>query len=188
VASTAIGYMTQDAPQYRDALRTLGAYLDWLHAEYVTLCEIDDGFVWHSFAKGDLTRPVSGMVPHADLARLMSSLKSKRTGGIRHANRPVGARRSSTSAHRQPVCVDGYQETFRTIGARLDRAKALAVLLVESDESLIVNYSYPVPGYLRRDLHRLASSYSQAQDAFTRKQLAEMVVAARGNRNNPFYH
>lgn len=184
---TAIGYVTQDEPQYRDTLRAIGAYLDWLQAEYVTVSEIDDGFIWHSFARGDLTRSVSGMVPHGELSRLMSRLKHERTG--RHANpsRPPGAARSTRSAPHHAVCVEGYQETFRTIGARLDRVKALAVLLVEQDQKLVVNYRYPAPGYLRRDLYRIASAYGQQQDTFSADQLVEMVTAARGNRNSPYF-
>ncbi len=187
MASTAIGFATQDEPQYRDALRAIGAYLDWLRAEYVTLSEIDDGFVWHSFSRGDLARPVTGMVPHGDLSRLMARLRGERTARRRGAAR-AGAVRSARSTRRRPVCADGYQETFRTIGARLDKVKALAVLLVERDDTLIVNYRYPVPGYLRRDIQRLALSYGQEEDVFTSKQLADMVAEARGNRHNPFYH
>lgn len=188
VSSAAIGHMTEDEPKYRDVLRTIGAYLDWLQAEYVTLSELDEGFVWHCFSRGDLTRPVSGMVPHGDLARLMGRLKSERTGRWRSRSRPRGAIRPSRSARHHPVCADGYQDTFRTIGARLDRLKAVSVLLVEQGDTLVINYSYPIPGYLRRDLHRLALSCAQEQEVFTSKQLAELVAVARGNRNNPFYH
>ncbi len=187
MASTAIGFMTQDEPRYREVLRTIGWHLDSIHAAYVTLCEIDEGYIWHCFARGDLTRPVSDTISHADLAGLSSRLRAERTGRNRLPSHATRAARPAKSAPRRPVCAYGYQETFRTIGARLDRMKARAVLVVERDDTLIINYQYPVPGYLRRDLFRLAQSHDMAQDAFGHKQLVDMVEAARRNRNYRYY-
>ena len=187
---TQIGFQTQDESRYKEFLRPIGAYLDWLQARYVTVCEIDNGFVWHCFPYGDLTKPVSGMIGRDELPRLLERLRKSR-----RLRKGIFGRRPHSHRRRQPrgagidtVCPDGYEEAFRSIGARLDRAKAIAILIVEQRDKLSVNYRFPVAGLLRRDLKRFDISSNQHEDEFNREQLAHLIAMSRSHRHNPFYY
>jgi hypothetical protein len=188
VLTSDIGAQTHDEPRYAEFLRPVGAYLDKLLARHVTFCETEEGFVWHCFPHGDVTRPASGMITHGELPRILEQFKS-----LRHARRGIfgrwqPARNSKRSTSRgDSVCPEGYEEAFRCLGTHLDRAKAMSVLIVELQDKLLVSYRFPVPGFLRRDAHRLEFMSTQHEDHYSRQQIADLIKAARGKRNSLYY-
>jgi hypothetical protein len=189
MAYTQVGYQTQDEPNYRQVLRPIGAYLDRLQARFVTLGETEDGFVWHCFPNGDLTRPLSGMIAHTDVPLLMDQLKAARRvkRGV-FGRRPTAAKPIRIGSRKDTVCPEGYEETFRSLGNKLDVAKAIAVLIVERKDTISVNYHFPTPGYLRRDLSRTEFTSDVHEDNFNRDQVARLIATSRSYRNNRYFH
>jgi hypothetical protein len=189
MVNTQVGYQTQDEPNYRQLLRPIGAFLDRLQARFVTLGETEDGFVWHCFPNGDFTRPMSGMIAHADVPRLMDQLKAARRvrRGV-FSMHPPAAKPIKIASRRDTVCPEGYEETFRSLGNKLDVAKAIAVLIVERKDNISVIYHFPTPGYLRRDISRTEFTSDMHEDIFNRDQVARLIATSRSYRNNRYFH
>lgn len=189
MASTQVGYRTQDEAHYRQLLRPIGAYLDRIQARYVTVAETSDGFLWHCFPNADYTRSMSGLIALDDIPGLMDQLRAARKArrGV-FGIRPTAARPHRITARKDTVCPEGYEETFRSIGVRLDRAKALAVLIVERKDLLTVNYRYPTPGFLRRDLSRGEFVSDAHEDNFTSTDITQLISTSRSYRNNRYFH
>jgi hypothetical protein len=177
----------QDEARYRDLLRVVGACLDWQHGRCITVCETGEGMIWHCFSRGDLFRPISGIVPFDHLGQMLERLKQGRRDRRHVFGRRAAYHQPPAGASGKTACVDGYQETFRTVGARLDIAKASAVLIVEETDRLTVGYRFPVSGFLRRDLTRMEFSSCDHEDHYSRDQLREMVARDRGKRNSRYF-
>lgn len=189
VVSAKVEHVTQDAPNYKQILRLLGAYFDRVNARYVTLAETEDGFVWHCFPNGDLTRAASGMFAHSDVPNALEQLKSRRQShtGI-FASRRSASKPDRIEWRKSTVCAGGYEETFRSLGVKLDQMRALSILVVERNDCLSVHYYLPIAGYLRRDFSRMAFTGDAREDMYGREQIIDLINTARGWRNNRFYH
>src|SRR5579859_4462381 len=70
--------ISHEPPKYRSLLRAFGAYFDQEQARYVTLAEIDGGFLWHFFPGGELLRTTHGILAYEDVPDFAESIKQTR--------------------------------------------------------------------------------------------------------------
>ena len=174
-----IHMLTPDHACYTDMLRAIGRHLDTLRATDVTVFEVQDGLAWQAFPHGDLAHPETAMLSFDQLSHLR-----EHSARQRHARLEGKTGRGHRHQPRPPLCPDGYAETFRSMGSRLDQANAHTVLITECRGTLILSYHTPIPEYRQRSLPANAPDSAHYQNSFSPEQLHEMVKESTHNRRH----
>ncbi|HVA89692.1 MAG TPA: hypothetical protein VNL71_07600 [Chloroflexota bacterium] len=177
--------------KYRDLLRPIGAYLDFLHARYVTVAETEKGFLWHCYPHGDLTQPRSGFIARGDVGTLQEEMlkahRPAKSGWFGKGPRSIKLDKKSTQ-RRKSACPEGYQEALRVLSTKLDDQRAVNVLVVEQKDCLAVRFHGVVPVYLRVNATRADSIPCFRDEQYTGQEMGELTAIARSHRGDRFYH
>src|SRR5665213_366902 len=119
--------------KYKDLLRPIGAYLDFLHARFITVAETEEGFLWHCYPHGNLTQPRSGFIARGNVEALqeemLKAMQGSGRGWLGKGPRPIKPDRSAQ--RRKSACPEGYQEALRVLSGKLDDQSAVNVLIIE---------------------------------------------------------
>ncbi len=177
--------------KYRDLLRPIGAYLDFLHARYVTVAETEDGFLWHCYSHGDLTQPRSGFISRGHVGTLQEEMlkaqqQPAKGGWFGKDPRPIKLNKSPQ--RRKSPCPEGYQEALRVLSTKLDDKRAINILVVEQKDCLTVRFHGVVPVYLRVTATRADSISAFRDEQYTGREIGELTAIARSHRGDRFYH
>src|SRR5579871_5896307 len=78
--------VTTNRIPYRISLRVLGRLLNGDKARMVTVCEIEDGFLLHYFAHGDLGRATSRAIHSAEVLDLDDMMQKQRSKPLQSAS------------------------------------------------------------------------------------------------------
>ncbi|HVC80933.1 MAG TPA: hypothetical protein VNL35_10605 [Chloroflexota bacterium] len=176
--------------KYRDVLRPIGAYLDFLRARYVTVAEAEGGFLWHCYPDGDLSTPKSGFVARGEVGTLQEEIDRAGRGvksGL-FGKRPRPMKPDTSKQRRKSACPEGYQEALRVLSAKLDDQCAVNVLVIEQHDCLAVRFHGIVPVYLRFQAMRADSSPGFRDEQFSGQEMSELTAIARSHRGDRFYH
>jgi hypothetical protein len=183
--------------QYGYYLGPIGAHLDLLGARHITIAEIEDGFIWHCYARETPLQPIAGVLAFTGVADLVESVEqasekiarereaerqSHRTGWLR---RRRDIERDEGPPH--PLFPMGYEETLRSIGVKLEEQRAYCPLLAEREASLLVIYSLPLPSYIRLDVSKMETFTGMHEVEYLRDDLTEIIELYRDRRNPPRY-
>jgi hypothetical protein len=98
------------------------------------------------------------------------------------------AKKDGIALRKGRVCAAGYEATFRSLGERLDLARATSILLVEQRGVLTAQYRFPTPGFLIRNTTRADRQSDVREEVYARDQLLKLVTTSRTYRNNRYYH
>ncbi|HEY8286918.1 MAG TPA: hypothetical protein VIJ28_21215 [Chloroflexota bacterium] len=175
---------------YRDVLRPIGAYLDFLRARYVTVAEAEEGFLWHCYPHGDLSKPKSGFIARGDVGTLQEEMveapRAAKGGLFGKGPRPMKLDKSKQ--RRKSACPEGYQEALRVLSAKLDDQCAVNILVVEQNDCLAVRFHGVVPVYLRINATRADSIPGFRDEQYSGQEMSELTAIARSHRGDRFYH
>jgi hypothetical protein len=176
--------------KYKDVLRPIGAYLDFLRARYVTVAETEEGFLWHCYPNGDLTKPRSGAIERENVDSLReeiaAAVQSSRRRWFGKGAKPLKSDRSAW--RRKSACPEGYQEALRVLSVKLDDRCAVNILIIEQKDCLAVRYHGVVPMYLRINAVRVEAISSFRDEEFTGKEIGELTALARSHRGDRYYY
>lgn len=177
--------------RYEYLLSPIGAYLDSLDARYISIAEIEEGFIWHCFKNGHPDQCLTGAFAYDDIPRLIASVKQEKHARAlaqeealksRKAVLGLFKRRGNVAEPAQPphpVCPLGYEETLRSLGAKLEEERAYCVLLFERAASMLVRYSVPLPTYIRLDVSKIEMTTGFREIEYLRDDLLGIVEDAR---------
>jgi hypothetical protein len=176
--------------KYKDLLRPIGAYLDFLRARYVTVAETEEGFLWHCYPDGDPTKPRSGVIERENVGSLREEIaKALQPAGRRWFSKGAKQVKPDRSAwRRKSACPEGYQEALRVLSVKLDDRCAVNILIIEQKDCLTVRYHGVVPMYLRINATRAESISSFRDEEFTGKEIGELTTVARSHRGDRYYY
>src|SRR6185312_11982458 len=87
-----------------------------------------------------------------------------------------------------PMHALGYQEKFRSLGAKLDGQHAEQIQIVEVDTGLMVRFVLPAPRFLRHVEHPDGEMMRFREDTYDTSDLAAMISEARGRRGSRYYY
>ncbi|MGH2410174.1 MAG: hypothetical protein ACRDGS_07360 [Chloroflexota bacterium] len=176
--------------KYRDLLRPIGAYLDFLRARFVTVAEAEEGFLWHCYPCGDLSKPKSGFVARGAIGSLQEEIdkapRAAKGGLFGKGSRPLNSDKSKQ--RRKSACPEGYQEALRVLSAKLDDQCAVNVLVIEQNDCLAVRFHGVVPVYLRINATRADSIPGFRDEQYSGQEMSELTAIARSHRGDRFYH
>jgi hypothetical protein len=176
--------------KYKDLLRPIGAYLDFLRAQFITVAETEEGFLWHCYPHGDLAHPRSGFIARGNVEALqeemIKAIQGSGRGRLGKGSRPIKPDRSAQ--RRKSACPEGYQEALRVLSAKLDDQSAVNVLIIEQKDCLAVRFHGVVPVYLRINAVRADSIPGFRDEEYTGKEMSELTALARSHRGDRFYH
>ncbi|MGH2344590.1 MAG: hypothetical protein ACRDG4_05150 [Chloroflexota bacterium] len=176
--------------KYKDLLRPIGAYLDFLHARFVTVAETEEGFLWHCYPHGDLAKPRSGFIARRNVSTLQEEITKavqlSGRGWLGKGAKPIKPDRSVQ--RRQSACPEGYQEALRVLSVKLDDQCAVNILIIEQKDCLVVRYHGVVPVYMRVNAIRADSVPGFRDEEYTGKEMSELTAVARSHRGDRFYH
>jgi hypothetical protein len=186
--------------KYSYLLRPIGAFLDTLDARYITVAEIADGFIWHCYRNRDPSKCVSGVIPHDNIPALIEMTKRDKQARARANDAIVRVRKSTRGLFRRrsadadssevvlhPVCPDGYEESLRSVGAKLDDQRAYMIMLVEREASMVIRYSMPLPPYIRVDISRPETFTGFHEVEYSTDEINEIIDTIRDRRGIPYY-
>ena len=178
------------APKYRDLLRPIGAYLDYLEVCSVSVAETAEGFLWHGCLQQDLTKSRGGFIARAEVPVLANDMREAGQRSRRVVFGWIGGRPKVIKgrSRRNSVCPEGYQEAFRVLGPKLDEQSAANVLLIERAEGLVLRFSSMLPHFIR--LNRLLTEVplSFREETYDPRQMDALTVTARSYRGSRYYH
>ena len=171
---------------YGELLRPIGAFLDNARAQDVVLAEIQGGFTWTFRVRGSSAPARNLAVSYQDLPRLREQVRR-------------GKRSSSTliveamdlavlPANVLPMHALGYQEKFRSLGAKLDGQHAEQIQIVEVAGGLMVRFVLPAPRFLRHAAHPDGELMRFREDTYDMSDLAALIAEARGRRGSRYYY
>ncbi len=179
--------------RYSYYFQPIGRFLDQLDARYVTLGEIEGGFVWHCYKRGAPLEAISGVIAFEDVQELIESdTRSRATVGrnreaerrtrgagwlLRHRGRGGGSRLP------HPLFPLGYAETLLSVGAKLEDQRAYCPLLAERDTSLLVVCSLPLPSYIRLDVTKMETFTGMHEVEYSKNDVHQIVMYYRGRRD-----
>lgn len=185
--------------RYSYLLRPIGAHLDLLEARNVTVAEIKDAFLWHCYRLGHPLQPLTGVFSFAEIPDLIESIKQRKAEAASAEEAERRARKSGLGFFRRrepvpvversvhPLMPSGYEETLRSIGARLEDQRAGALMLAERPGSLLVIYSLPLPNYIRLDVTRMEAYSGMHEVEYSRDELLEIITSVRARRGLRYY-
>jgi hypothetical protein len=174
------------ATAYGELLRPIGAFLDGAKARDVVLAEIHGGFTWTFTVRGSSGSARSLTVGYQDLPRLGEQVR--------------GGRKSSTTmtvesedlvtlpSNVLPMHALGYQEKFRSLGAKLDGQHAEQIQIVEVNQVLLVRFVLPAPRFLRQAEHPDSDMVRFREDTYDTHELAALISGARSRRGSRYYY
>ncbi len=178
------------APTYRDLLRPIGAYLDYLEVCSVTVAETAEGFLWHGCLQRDLTKSRGGFIARANVPELANDMREASQRSRRIVFGWMGGRPKLVKgrSRRSAVCPEGYQEAFRVLGPKLDEQSAANVVLIERADGLVLRFSSVLPHFIR--LNRLLTELplSFREETYDPRQMSALTVTARSYRGSRYYH
>ena len=177
--------MTTNRVPYRLSLRVLGRLLNGDKARTVTVCEIEDGFLLHYFVRGQLNRVAHRAIHSAEVLDLDDMLQKQRgttlqSESFRDLKRIFSSRQPDALRFQKthPLCPEGYEEFFRSVGQDLDRRNAHAVLICELERNFHVEYTVDRSDFVLRDGLRVAMP-GRRQESHNASQVAEVIRKAR---------
>ena len=179
---TAKHEITREQPRYRSVLRSLGAYFDQKQARYLTLAEVEDGFIWHYFLPGDLLHPIHGTITNADLPDFLESMKQARMEQAAASTPPP--KRSLLGRNAPPPLrySDGYEDVFRALSHKFDLDRVSNILLAEGDYGWLISCCLPVPTYVQADARRMRQFNYFHESLWSHQEMAEWIAAVRDYR------
>jgi Flp pilus assembly protein TadD len=173
--------MATNRVPYRTSLRVLGRLLNGDKARMVTVCEIEQGFLLHYFARGEPQGVTSRAIHSAEVMDLDDVLHKQRgkpapSGALKDLQSVFGLRPDEALRFQKshPLCPLGYEEFLRALGAGLDRRHARAILITELDERIHVEYTVDRADFVVRQGQRMALP-GRRQENYTAQQIATFV-------------
>ncbi len=170
--------------RYKRALRIIGRYLNQRKARVILVAEIEEGYLLHFATDGRLDR-LEGFAIHEDDLLDLEHVFRTRRGDLRPAG--VFAGMQSFFGFRRDeglqfqrnhaVCPQGYEETLRTLGSRLDIQRAQDIMVTEMPHQIVLEYNTPVYGAAARS--GTASKANRRNETYSRAALEELIAAER---------
>ena len=143
---------------------------------------------------------MTGTIALEEIATLIETIKRTKEGkgacpGRRYCGRAAPAVACSAGGPPMipslraapPVAPEGYEELFRSVGAKLEDQRGYMVLLVEREASMIVSFSLPLPSYIRVDISRMETFTGFHEVEYMTTQLLEIIDEVRDHRGIPYY-
>ncbi|HXT35519.1 MAG TPA: hypothetical protein VN837_08080 [Chloroflexota bacterium] len=170
---------------YREALRSIGAFLDSTRARDVVLAEVAGGYLW-SYGVGDDERlPRNATIRYEDLPRLREQVRAAKRTLVGGPARPASS--DDPGAGVLPMYPNGYEEKLRSLGAKLDSQYARQIQLSEHGENLLVRFVVPPPAYVLRSQPTVPDVLHFREDTYSPIDMAELVTRSRNRRGSRFY-
>ncbi|MDB5076993.1 MAG: hypothetical protein JWO42_3172 [Chloroflexi bacterium] len=164
--------------KYGRLLRPIGAFLNTLDATHLTLAETGEAFIWRCFQRQNPAKQLTGVIAHSDIPGMAAAFKRSRAGRVAQAGEsPLGT----------SVCPWGYEELLRSLSHKLDQECATTVMVYEDDESLLVQFSLPVPLYVQMEPERFASVNYFHEEIYSQDDIVALVATMRSHRGSPYY-
>ncbi len=192
--------------RYGHLLRPIGAHLDTLSARYITIAEVEDGFVWQCFKLDDPAHAMSGTIEFKQIPALVESIKAMKQARqselLEQEQRAAAARRLRLNPfHRReavaepvvdektlhPICPLGYEETLRSVGNKLEDQRARTIMIVEREATMLVRYALPLPGYIRLDVSKQEMFSGLHENDYSPDDLQVIVEDSRRRRGVKYY-
>ena len=194
------GTMPGGKKRYGVLLRPIGAYLDSIGARYISIAEIEEGFIWHCLRNHSPMHAMSGGFTHEEIPQLIESIKLSKAERRRALEEEaLRARRGAFGLFRRqtrelepipdphPVFRAGYEETLRSLGSKLEDQRAYQVLLVERESCLLVKYSLPLPTYIRLEPTKVEVYTGFHEIEYSAADLIGFVAEVRSRRGIAYY-
>lgn len=170
--------------RYKRALRIIGRYLNQRKARVILVAEIEEGYLLHFATDGRLDR-LEGFAIHDDDLLDLEHVFRARRGDVRPAGVFAGMqsffgfRRDEGLQFQRShaVCPQGYEETLRTLGSRLDMQRAQNIMVTEMPHQIVLEYNTPVYGAAARS--GTASKANRRNETYSRAALEELIAAER---------
>jgi hypothetical protein len=176
---------TESGLPYREALRSIGAFLDSTRARDVVLAEVAGGYLWSYRIVGDERLPRNATISYEDLPRLREQVRAAKSSFRADPARP--AANGVAGAGGMPLHPDGYEEKLRSLGAKLDSQYARQIQISEHGENLLVQFVVPPPAYVLRNQPALPDMLHFREDSYSTADTAELVARSRNRRGTRFY-
>ncbi|HVA90278.1 MAG TPA: hypothetical protein VNL71_10590 [Chloroflexota bacterium] len=171
---------------YREALRSIGAYLDSVRARDLVLAEVAGGFLWSYRITSDERLARSSTISYEDLPRLREQVRAAKKALL---DGPTYARLAIAGGTATlPMHPDGYEEKLRSLGAKLDSQYAQQIQLVEHGEDLLVQFVVPPPAYVLRGHPPLPDLLQFREDSYSTADTAELINRSRSRRGSKYYY
>ncbi len=171
---------------YGELLRPIGAFLDNAKAQDVVLAEIQDGFTWTFRVRGSSAAARNITIGYQDLPRLREQVRR----GKRSSSTAIveAADLAILPSNVLPMHALGYQEKFRSLGAKLDSQHAEQIQIVEVGPTLLVSFALPAPRFLRRAENPDGEWARFREDTYDAQDLAGLISEARSRRGSRYYY
>lgn len=171
---------------YGELLRPIGAFLDSAQAQDVVLAEIQGGFTWTYRVRGSSAAARSATIDYDNLPRLREQV---RRGKQAPATLAVeSADLVTLPSNVLPMHALGYQEKFRSLGAKLDLQHAEQIQIVEAGAALMVRYVVTPPGFVRRAQRFEAESLRFREDTYDPCEIGALISQSRSRRGSKYYY
>ncbi|HVC79481.1 MAG TPA: hypothetical protein VNL35_03145 [Chloroflexota bacterium] len=170
---------------YREALRSIGAFLDSARARDVVLAEVAGGYLWSYRVVDDERLPRNATISYVDLPRLREQVRAAKRGLLGGPAHPVS--NGVAGAGVLPMYPNGYEENLRSLGAKLDSQYARQIQISEHGENLLVRFVVPPPAYVLRSQPTVPDVLHFREDSYSPVDLAELVTRSRNRRGSRFY-
>jgi len=176
----------RSAPSYGELLRPIGAFLDSANARDVVLAEIEGGFTWTFRVSGNSAPARNITVGYQDLPRLREQVRRGRKSSTTMAVESVDL--VTLPSNVLPMHALGYQEKFRSLGAKLDGQHAEQIQIVEVNQRLLVHFVLPAPRFLRQAENHDGEMVRFREDTYDTHELATLISEARSRRGSRYYY
>jgi hypothetical protein len=176
----------RSATAYGELLRPIGAFLDSANARDVVLAEIEGGFTWTFRVCGNSAPARNITVGYQDLPRLREQVRRSRKSST--AMTVESADLVTLPSNVLPMHALGYQEKFRSLGAKLDGQHAEQVQIVEVNQRLLVRFVLPAPRFLRQAEYPDGEMARFRENTYDTHDLAALIAEARSRRGSRYYH
>jgi hypothetical protein len=174
------------ATTYGELLRPIGAFLDTAKARDVVLAEIEGGFTWTFRVRGSSAAARNVTIGYQDLPRLREQVRRGRRSSAGLIVESVDLVTLPTNV--LPMHALGYQEKFRSLGAKLDGQHAEQIQIVEIGSTMMVRFVLPAPRFLRRAEHPDGETVRFREDTYDIHELAGLISEARSRRGSRYYY
>jgi len=172
-------------PSYFFNLSLIGQYLNQQHARFVTIAEVDTGFLLLYYPNGDIKKPKTLAIHYTDLLELSGPFSSAAVRG-----KGALVRGGDLRDKKHPICPQGYDTVLRAIGYKLDRRTASSLTICETNEKLYVNFWVDKATFIIRNQRRQAISTEQFETytPSTLVRLVESIGETRSRETSRYAH
>ena len=170
---------------YREALRSIGAFLDSARARDVVLAEVAGGYLWSYRVVDDERLPRNATISYEDLPRLREQVRAAKRGLLGGPAHPILS--NDVGGGVLPMYPNGYEEKLRSLGAKLDSQYGRQIQVSEHGETLLVRFVVPPPAYVLRVQPGIPDQLHFREDTYSPVDMAELITRSRNRRGSRFY-